>query len=66
MKYAIAAIAALFMTGCASDGGNLTMGDRAEEKMLTDNTVKGMYLFKAEFNTNTITINSKESVKVGL
>jgi len=56
----------LFLTGCATDGGVSPMGAGAKEETLSNNSIKGMYLFKIESNTNNITVNSRGDGKVSL
>jgi len=65
MKYLALIAIALAITGCASDGGVSPM-THSKEETLSNNSVKGMYLFKIEMNTNTITVTSKGDGKVSL
>jgi len=64
MKY-IWLLLPLLFGGCAMDGGVSPM-THSKEETLSNNSIKGMYLFKFEMNTNTITVTSKGDGKVSL
>jgi len=55
----------LLLSGCAMDGATAPM-THSKEETLSNNSVKGMYLFKIESNTNNITVNSRGDGKVSL
>jgi len=65
-KTIFASIAAIFaFGGCATDGGVSPM-THSKEETLSNNSVKGMYLFKIESNTNNITVTARGDGKVSL
>ncbi len=56
----------LLLIGCASGTGVTTIGTHGKDSTLSNNTLKGFYLFKIENQMNTINVTSRDMVRIKL
>ena len=54
------------LSGCATDGGSMSVGPHGTDSTLSNNKIEGLYLFKIETNQNVITVTSQGDAKVSL